>query len=565
MGVPVRLSTDTPISPLSNTLRLSKAIGSIGEIGSLSSQTSPPYVWESSPMKRGTYQILSLCASTTVICIWSAVHRNIPPKRLTGLRSYAMQVAWVFVAFFLPEFMFVYALRQFIDARRLVKKFSRSRTPPKTPRKKGWFAFPREDEGNLGDSELTGNLEAQDSHEQGTSSRNEILRPQSQPFTLVHAFYSLMGGYAFDVTAFDVIRPLENIDDDEADVDVNTALLRNGYYIDQKQTRTRAIISPNGVRFLMEHEPDLTADFSPSSITARSKSNGLSKAFLALQVTWFCVSCVSRLASHLPLTLLEVITAAHGLCTLATYAAWWHKPLNVEEPTFLMGERAREAFAFLRMASSGTGLISSLIEAPWTAPLLDGNSESHSELALALRAAARYGLSEAELKSLQNSDLTKDIETESDSVDTVINLSVKFVSVVMDFDDGGNNLFTVFIVIMPAVYGSVHLLGWNIQFPTLVERSLWRVVTVAICSSGVLLSIIGLCCNALSNVKLRARRLNNLCTSISDFLFVWLFIIPFLYLFSTSYLLVESIRQLFYLPPEAFVIASLSSYFPHFS
>ena len=84
---------------------------------------NPPFIWESSSTKRGTYQIFSLCASTTVICIWSAIHRDIQPRRLTGLRSYALQATWVFTAFFFPEFVFVYALKQFLDARSLMKAF----------------------------------------------------------------------------------------------------------------------------------------------------------------------------------------------------------------------------------------------------------------------------------------------------------------------------------------------------------------------------------------------------------------------------------------------------------
>jgi len=29
---------------------------------------------------------------------------------------------------------------------------------------------------------------------------------------------------------------------------------------------------------------------------------------------------------------------AHGLYTLASYAAWWSKPLNIYEPTLISGQ-----------------------------------------------------------------------------------------------------------------------------------------------------------------------------------------------------------------------------------
>ncbi|KLO04266.1 hypothetical protein SCHPADRAFT_840846 [Schizopora paradoxa] len=417
---------------------------------------NPPFVWVPSSETRGTFQIFSLCASTTVICIWSAVHRDIPPKRLNGLPSYTLQATWVFAALFLPEFVFVYALKQFLDARQ-----------------------------SLID--------------------HDTKAGEASPFTLVHAFYAMTGGYAFGVDA-----PTDESSDEK---------------------RIRAIITPAGVRYLMDHDPDLTPDFSELSIQARSKSNGLNKALLVFQLLWFCTSCISRLASHLPLTLLEVVTAAHGLCTLATYAAWWHKPLNVEEPTLIIGEHAREAYAFLRMAAN------------------------------------RYAISDEELENLSKEYMVLNAPTETESmIKTMLNLlgevvGAASISSYVEISIADSSVLTL----LTAMYGLVHLSGWNAQFPTTMERILWRIATVGICSCGACFSVSIKTIALLQNIEWPNKALEFFGNFVSIFLNIAVLLIFPFYLLSTLYILVESIRKLFFLPPNAFVVASWSNYFPHFS
>ncbi|KLO10721.1 hypothetical protein SCHPADRAFT_999341 [Schizopora paradoxa] len=520
-----------------------------------STGVNPTFVWESSPKKRGTYQIFSLCASTTVICIWSAVHRDIPPRRLTALRSYALQATWVFIAFFLPELIFVFALKQLLDARRMAKKISKNCVPPTTPHRTNRFMFWRKAmDDHAASFEKIVDSEPQNELDQNT--RNGCIRPQSQPFTLVHAFYATMGGYVFDV-----IQPSEDTVDEEDNDSVRAILPAN-----QDQARTRAIITPDGVRFLMEHDPDLIPDLSELSIKSRSKSNGLNKALLVFQLLSFCSSCISRLASHLPLTLLEVVTAAHGFCTLATYAAWWHKPLNIEEPILITGERAQEAFAFLTIV--GRGDIDPLKEEARSVSSADCKTDLKSEMASALRAAKRFGISDGELESLSKVSMFHLAPDESISIwESMLDpLGQIFGAVGFNSDNDDDGLWIILTLCSPTVYGLVHLFGWNARFPTTVERILWRIITVSICSCGACASAFGAFLAVLDDVEWQHKASKCFGEIVTTSLaVVVVIIIPPLYLLCTLYLLVESIRQLFYLPPEAFVIASWSNYFPHFS
>ncbi len=103
-------------------------------------------------------------------------------------------------------------------------------------------------------------------------------------------------------------------------------------------TEKRAKLTVKDIQKIIDHEPDFIIpkfQVPLTSITDRSKSSSLGKALLFVQVSWFCLNCASRLAQRLPLSLLEVSTLAHGVCTLASYAVWWSKPLNIDEPTLI--------------------------------------------------------------------------------------------------------------------------------------------------------------------------------------------------------------------------------------
>jgi len=100
--------------------------------------------------------------------------------------------------------------------------------------------------------------------------------------------------------------------------------------------------------YIMKHFPHILTGIPEKYILDQAASSSLSKAILIVQVAWFCTNCASRLFQRLPLSLLEVSTAAHAFCTLVTYFVWWSKPLNVAAPTVLREKDAREVYALLK-------------------------------------------------------------------------------------------------------------------------------------------------------------------------------------------------------------------------
>ena len=160
--------------------------------------------------------------------------------------------------------------------------------------------------------------------------------PPKRQFGRTHAFYANMGGFAFygsydeGSTIAEEFR-FERVTNPRHTVDV---------------PKFETLI------YIMTYFPDIITDTPEETILDRAQSSSLGKFILVVQVTWFCINCLSRLDQHLPLTLIEVSTAAHAFCTILTYIVWWSKPMNVAVPTILEGEEAEEVYALLKCSDS---------------------------------------------------------------------------------------------------------------------------------------------------------------------------------------------------------------------
>ena len=150
-------------------------------------------------------------------------------------------------------------------------------------------------------------------------------------FGLVHAFYAAMGGFAFDIPT-----------SSEAGIGPTSF------------STHRDVLNPQGFLYIMKNFPDIIPDISEESIIDRVEYSPLSKALLIVQVGWFCASSISRFIQHLPLSLLEVSAASHGLCTLLTYFVWWSKPQNIAEATPITGRRAKRSMHYSRAPRKST-------------------------------------------------------------------------------------------------------------------------------------------------------------------------------------------------------------------
>lgn len=428
----------------------------------------------------------------------------------------------------------------------------------------------------------------------GASTSPESSAPQRRhPWTFTHGFYAAMGGFVIDTSP----TPIWG-------------------------AHTRFTLTPEGLVWVMEHAPDLIPDISEKSILDRSKADSVAKALLVWQVFYFMVSCASRHAQSLPLSLFEVSTLAHALCTIVTYIVWWRKPLNVGEPTLIQGEKAQEIAALLLMYSTPqayylAGLFNPSTDAEFNYLTFRKNSSDdaitpleerkHRSLLIAANEPVHIGMhtftpnskepdalhtlviprAEMPWFSKPLSDGTKSVLEHSDvarwtlasramehlSTDDLVeakmpvfiapDLGLQSTEFMSDgtFDIEVYGLFAGMAIM--TLYGLPHLLGWNAHFSRELERKLWHISTVALTSVGVAICSSVLILGKLADIHFSKFWFKTCMVGITaTTMYVPLTIV---YPLASGYLLGESIRQLFVLPADAFRLPDLSIYLPSFS
>ena len=84
---------------------------------------------------------------------------------------------------------------------------------------------------------------------------------------------------------------------------------------------------------------DLIPDISQKYIQDKSKADNLAKALVICQASWLILQCITRWSAKLPLTALELNVLAHTTSALVMYMLWWEKPLDIQDPTVIDGDK----------------------------------------------------------------------------------------------------------------------------------------------------------------------------------------------------------------------------------
>ena len=284
--------------------------------------TNHSTLWVPSPTTRGSWDLLSSCVVTISLCAWTALHLNVP-EHGTADRQWLRKSRWLVLGLVAPEMVVYVAWRQRREARRLLKEVRKyiGQCEPRSKFGRMVDYFRPMFGGKHFRAALNANSVA--SSPTTMSAADALPRPQ---WTMAHGFYVVMGGFAMDSS------------------DASEPFLPEG--------KTRAALTTEGLLFVLKHEPDLLPDVSETQIVDKSKADGLKKLLVCIQAAWFCTSCISRLATSLPISLLELNAMGHAACALLIYAMWWEKPLDVSEPTLIKCHIVQPLLAYMWMSSS---------------------------------------------------------------------------------------------------------------------------------------------------------------------------------------------------------------------
>lgn len=95
----------------------------------------------SDPSGRGTSSLVLSCALTLVLCVWSALHLNVPPPGRTRRQAIWTYILWITAVIYTPELVVFTAWRQWSSARilsRTVQSSDLAGEEKKTPRRWPW-------------------------------------------------------------------------------------------------------------------------------------------------------------------------------------------------------------------------------------------------------------------------------------------------------------------------------------------------------------------------------------------------------------------------------------------
>ncbi|TLD19621.1 hypothetical protein PspLS_09357 [Pyricularia sp. CBS 133598] len=80
----------------------------------------------SDPKGRGTPSLLVSCILTLIVCVWSALHLNVPPRTQSTSRSILLNAQWIIAGIYAPELVVFVAWRQWSSARLLQKTINKT-------------------------------------------------------------------------------------------------------------------------------------------------------------------------------------------------------------------------------------------------------------------------------------------------------------------------------------------------------------------------------------------------------------------------------------------------------
>ncbi|KAL8805232.1 MAG: hypothetical protein Q9182_002107 [Xanthomendoza sp. 2 TL-2023] len=289
--------------------------------------------WKPSPTSRCTFDLLSTCITTLVLCVWTAVHLNVyPPGSFWS--PVVRKFKWLMLALFAPEVLVYTAWsqrQQALEIMRYVNDAYGLEQPSFWYRKP--YSHVAAVVGRLArlfrpHQRVHGQpaLEFQEhaSLEAGEAPTRTIRRP----WTLSHGFYAIMGGFATD----DIPRDLPS----------------SGSSVPPASIGFR-FVTPVALQTIINASPEEIPDLSLTEIKSKGKADSFTKALTCGQALWFIAQCFTRIAQHKPITLLELNTFGHAVCALLIYLLWWNKPFGVDYPTSLEGRSLQKLRALVFM------------------------------------------------------------------------------------------------------------------------------------------------------------------------------------------------------------------------
>jgi len=220
-------------------------------------------------------------------------------------------------------------------------------------------------------------------------------------------------------------------------------------------------------------------------IQDRSKADIFSKGIVLMQTTWFIVQCISRFATKLAVTELEVVTLAFAVLNAITYWLWWDKPSDVRcaVPVYLKSAESSNPKVSNARHKPDTDISVVTKQDGFLASFRSSFERRCDKQGLIL--TILYTFIWAPIKVIFGPLVT--MLDQDEIPDEDITRVPTFYSPEEKMTlDGPPSFWTMMGVV--ALFGAIHFIPWPFTFPTAAEKWLWRVSAILI-TGGPLLPV----------------------------------------------------------------------------
>ena len=292
-------------------------------------------------------------------------------------------------------------------------------------------------------------------------------------------------------------------------------------------------------------------------IQDRSKADIFSKGIVLLQTTWFIVQCVSRFATKLAVTEVEVVTFAFAVLNAITYWLWWDKPSDVRCAVRVYLKSAEESSN--KTISEARKQRDTSRSNTLTRPATKEDGFLKSFRSSFERRRNKQGLMALILDTLLLTPVNTVFGPLLDMGQDETPIPDEDVTRVPTFYSPPADASILVMIGVAVLFGAIHFISWPSTFPTAAERWLWRVSTILITAGPFLMvfsTAIGETVDETETDTILMRIL-----SISAFSMVGTLMV--VYIISRIILLILPLILLRDLPPKALLELKWSEFFPH--
>ncbi|KAJ5506484.1 hypothetical protein N7453_005441 [Penicillium expansum] len=174
--------------------------------------------------------------------------------------------------------------------------------------------------------------------------------------------------------------------------------------------------------FQYAEHPDLYAspEIHEDDIKDKGKQDYFAKAIAIVQICWLIFSLITRKIRGLPFSQFETLTLGLAVCGIAVYITYWHKPQGVGVPIKLTKREGSKVPRFSRTYDSLWDVLSN----------------------------SRKKNSSQQVHRIENDNIPL---AKSDKWHSTI----------------------IVLAVISAAFGCIHIIAWNFEFPSGVEKLLW--------------------------------------------------------------------------------------------